>query len=106
MDGQTLAVAIALSKGSGGGGGGSGGGFLKVGINPETGALDKTWKEIYDALYEGKYVCIVIGDENGALQTSVTSAYIAGTDYTVETITDSYLTDSENGYPVGGGSPK
>lgn len=36
-------------NGGGGGGGSTGGGVLVVGLDPQTGALDKTWQEINDA---------------------------------------------------------
>lgn len=42
-----------------GGGGGSGGGVLALHVDTQTGALDKTWQEIYDQVNAGTF-CFVI----------------------------------------------
>lgn len=39
-----------IDNGAGGGGGGTGGGVFICNVNPDTGALDKTAKELYDAM--------------------------------------------------------
>lgn len=98
-----------LEQGVAEAGGGSGGGFLKVGIDDED-ALDKTWKEIHDALLAGYYVVISFEPITGIVATNriiltnqtensyeVTAAEIAQ-DGNLAFIT--YATDSENGYPV------
>jgi hypothetical protein len=54
---MSTAKLIALIKSiSGGGGGEGGGGYLKITIDEETGAMDKTWQEICDAIKAGYYV--------------------------------------------------
>lgn len=90
--------------------GGSGGGFLKVGMNMETMTLDKTWKEIYEALGAGYYVSVTTVSVSGESveQVPVTTSTYDGADYyaygsvvfedVVRDIT--YKADSENGYPV------
>lgn len=98
MDGQTLAVAIALSKGSGGGGG-SGGGFLKLTINTETDALDKTWKQIHDAALIGPV--ILVDDMEEQIQIYYLSELnMSENEYYVKLGDMYFSTDSENGYPV------
>lgn len=42
----------------GGGGGGGSGGVLALHVNTQTGALDKTWQEIYDQINAGT-ICVV-----------------------------------------------
>ena len=51
---------IALIKAFGGGGGSSGGGVLVVGVNRETGALDKTAGELLAAFTNG---LVVVNEE-------------------------------------------
>lgn len=98
MDSTSKIIALIKAVGgSGGGGGGSGGGYLAVHSND--GVLDKTWKEINDALVEGKYVCLVqISDETKHKINFIT--WYDGSEYYVEINGNSYVTDSENGYPI------
>ena len=108
QDGDTLVYDGTEGKWVNGSGGGSGGGFLKVGVTPETGALDKTWKQIHDALNAGYYVSLAIETEDGgAYQDSIYSAEMTfGDRYGVHSYslhdnsTSQFITDSENGYPV------
>lgn len=46
------------NAGQGGGGGSSGGGVLVVRADDDTGALNKTWQEIHDALSNGTIVVV------------------------------------------------
>ena len=96
----------AIAK-SGGGGGSSGGGGLKVGVNvTESGdntiyTLDKTWKQISDAIESGN-IPYMIDYENGFVNTlsSIrTYEHDSGMGYVVE-FNHEYQTDSENGYPT------
>lgn len=61
-DGQTLVYNAAEQKWENGSGA-SGGGVLALHVNMQTGALDKTWKEIYDQANAGAY-CFVINSFN------------------------------------------
>ena len=87
------------------------GGSLIVHANDQTGELDKTWREIYDAIQE-KYVCIIA---NNGIQSQI--AHIEGmkSDDQVYTLTTTlgtfsnnqwtydfinFITDSEDGYPI------
>lgn len=81
--------------------GGGGGGVLIV--HDVDGTLDKTWKEINDAL-AGAVVLIVEDDGYGGHMSShVISAYDEEGEYAVVADTKpsgtTYTTDSENGYP-------
>lgn len=90
------------------------GGSLIVHMDQETGALDKTWKEIYDAMQE-KYVCIVVNYE-GKLGMQSQIAHIEsikrdGQIYSLIAVGGAssdnqwiyepilFTTDSEDGYP-------
>lgn len=91
------------------------GGSLIVHANEQTGTLDKTWKEIYDAMQE-QYVCIVMNHEaNNFIQSqiaSIESVHSNGQIYALIAILGTFSdnqwiydplifsTDSENGYPV------
>ena len=84
--------------------GGSGGGNFVVHDN--NGTLDKTWKEIHDALGAGYYVIVLFYNESDETFEHV-QITIAGTGdgyYQVAVgiamFQDWYKTDSENGYPV------
>lgn len=118
QDGDTLVYDGTEEKWvNGSGGGGSGGGYLKLTENAETGALDKTWKEIYDAFSAGYYVSLIIyGEDVGVtyhMNRPVTTVAIDNGSYIVVMFNPtnamnnlSFITDSENGYPVeqsGGG---
>lgn len=87
-------------------GGSSGGGALKVGVNvTESGnktiyTLDKTWKQISDAIENGT-IPYVVDNESGSVNTlTVISSYEqnGAMVYSVE-LGQTYETDSENGYP-------
>ena len=97
-----------------GGGGSSGGGALIVNgttpVGSGTTTLDKTWKEISDAVKSvGAY--ILNNSDDGTFSQVVTAAYIDDGTYIIEDqvfvtyngttsiMTEQYSTDSENGYP-------
>lgn len=66
--------------------------------------LDKTWKEIRDALAAGRD-CVILGVTDTAVDyKSVVQACVTDTDpvtYEIYEITgDAYITDNENGYPA------
>lgn len=110
QDGDTLVYDASEEKWvNGSGGGGSGGGYLAVHAN--NGTLDKTWKEIYDAFVEGKYVSEIYEEESlddgtETYQYQIQMCIVTtGGEYVVSTSNNNYSTDSENGYPAvqGGG---
>lgn len=91
----------------------SGGGSFLVILDEDTGALDKTWKEIHDAFASGKYVPVISVD--GSLtgsgmvtETSVElpigggdSSYYVTIFYPAKnTKLRGAYTNSENGYPI------
>jgi len=94
---------IINAIGSGGGGGGGGGGAsMFIHIDDQTGALDKTWKEMYDAFTAGTAI-ILTGFRDGFYDYTLISAF--GTDnasvYGIQASNNIWFaTDSENGYPV------
>ena len=110
---MTAGAVLALIKALGGSGGGGGGGGALIVNGTTVGAtttLDKTWKEISDAIKSsGAY--ILNSDEGGVWSNVVTAAYTDNGAYIVEDqvfatyqgttsiITEQYTTDSENGYP-------
>lgn len=101
MDGQTLAAAMALSKGSGGGG--SGGGILVAHLDTTTYAIDKTWKEVHDAMVDGIIVLIPFVEDDVAFNYIAVSAVIRNGGYRIECDVSgevSLVTDNANGYPV------
>lgn len=51
-------VSYMMGQKSSGSGGGGGGGVLALHVNTQTGALDKTWQEIYDQVNAGAF-CFV-----------------------------------------------
>ena len=57
-DGQTLMYNATSGKWENGSGGSSGGGVLALHVDTQTGALDKTWQEIYDQINAGT-ICVV-----------------------------------------------
>ena len=105
-DGDTLVVDDGeWVIGSGGGGGG--GGALVCSVDLQTGALDKTWKEIHDAYADGKII-VCDFDSEGELErlylgqlTENTEAY-GVVFYELQGEPAAYLfsTDTENDYPV------
>lgn len=104
MDNVSIGEVIALSKAFGGSGGGSsGGGVLVVHFDDDTGALDKTWQEIYDA----DFAVIVGAAPNGKMYNHVLSVYAMGSSYFISVLdggvnydTYSFVTSSADGYPV------
>lgn len=92
--------------------GGGGGGFV---ILATDGTLDKTWREIYDALEGGK-ICAVYDINSAAEQISVsyvTTVFNISDDYTVvcTTVTTGtpgateYVATGADGYPAESGAP-
>lgn len=78
--GKTVGLINALAGGSSGGGS-SGGGVLVVHMDEDTGALDKTWKEIHDAVVAGQIVNIPIyNGETEAYTTLVGIAWMTSDD--------------------------
>jgi hypothetical protein len=112
MDISTSKIIALIKAIGGGGGGGSGGGSLIV--NDVEGTLDKTFKEIKDAVDAGYYVQIKKAESDPAMQFETASYYSVGTvtsqsseyDILVYGLIDGevamivYVTDSENGYPT------
>lgn len=103
-------VATPQIGGGGGGGGGFTGGVLVVGLNIETGALDKTWQEIHDAAQNG-VVCwlqpnggvayltaLVEGGESGKIVTPWSVDFIAFQESTAKSF--SCIATSPNDFPV------
>ncbi len=103
---------IVDAIGSGGGGGGGGGGVLVCTLDGQTGALDKTWKEIYDAPFT------VVRYLNSPFETSIGYIYstsknpitgectilVAFGNAESDTVTwynSSFVATTENDYPVG-----
>ena len=101
-----------IDKASGGGGGGSD--FFEVHYDEDTGALDKTWKEINDALLAGTvpffvltyevegqagtamYLCNYV-QRLESLYTTAFTAIVYNSGATLDCFF--FTTDSENGYP-------
>lgn len=85
-----------------GGGGGSGGGVFVVGVDPETEALDKTAREIMDAMPQ-KSVCIYVNSPSGTAFAELTEfMHRDGSPYefTFGKNMNSYYCSSENDYPT------
>ena len=64
--------------------------------------LDHTWQEIYDAISDGKYVSVIIGDDGDFIQLHVISAYISDQpdSYMIALANSQYYKAvSANGYP-------
>lgn len=90
-----------MESSSGGDGGGStGGGVLVVNMDTETGALDKTWQEIHDALPlvfardEDTYYLVGCFADDGEYGAVCTIPQPDGN------IFSTFVTDSADGYPV------
>lgn len=92
----------AIANGGGGGGGSSGGGALRVNVVAESGGktLDKTWKQISDAIENGT-IPYVVDNESGFVNTlsSITAYEQDGAMVYIVEFGQTYETDSENGYP-------
>jgi hypothetical protein len=100
---MTTGEVIALIKAFGGGGS-SGGGVLVVDADSNY-ALNKTYKEITDAVIS--VMRINNGDGNYSFQQLKNFGYDEHDGYYVTYGGDSFVTDSENGYPAfddGGGA--
>lgn len=97
---MTTGEVIALIKALGGGGS-SGGGVLVVHQDADTGALDKTWKEITDA---GFSVFIVVGGVGEPAYVFILMSFDSS-DHSVQFYlpggeTAKFAASSEDGYPV------
>ena len=68
-------------------------------VHDNDGTLDKTWKEIRDAMGTGIAIVSSIFDEETNTDI-ITQALISGNEYQVIVNGGSYISDSENGYPV------
>lgn len=103
---MTTGEVIALIKAFGGSGGGSsGGGVLVVHetVSGDTHTLDKTWKQIADAVDSGGLPYVVMINETGGniVKTVhiVDSVAIGSGLYIVGLGENGYATADENGYP-------
>lgn len=76
-----------------------GGGTLALTQDADTGALDKTWKEIHDAIASGQIPVVSMVVDNAAYLSIIFTAE-AGESYIVFNDDTAWVTDSENGYPV------
>lgn len=81
--------------------GGSGGGVVAT-MDAQTQTLDKTWKEIRDALVAGKTVVINIQQTQEGVEfyETVASCSKNGSEINLYTYNCNFRADSENGYPV------
>lgn len=85
------------------GGGSSGGGALIVNLDSSTGALDKTWKEIYDAITGGTVAYIVSAGEGDAVIDYINYLGhngLTGKSYLTTLSNYTYSCDTDNDYPV------
>lgn len=106
MDNVSIGEVIALSKAFGGGGS-SGGGVLEISVDNDTGALNKTWQEIHDAVLSGK-LCIVMQEllAGNVWPHIVTDVFMTSDPggsniaYVVSSASIYAVTDSANGYPI------
>ena len=87
----------------------SGGGVLVVTADAETGALDKTWQEIYDAASDSKVIIIkqIVDDGGGIgyMTFSEVSSYqgeyvVCALVYSGSLEKLNFITNSASGYPV------
>jgi hypothetical protein len=86
--------------------GSSGGGVLEISVDNDTGALNKTWQEIHDAVLSGKR-CIVMEEllAGNVWPHIVTDVYMTnnpGGDISYNVSSGGFYayTDSADGYPV------
>ena len=104
QDGDTLVYDASEEKWvNGSGGGGSGGGILVAHLDTTTYAIDKTWKEVHDAMADGIIVLIPFVDDDDAFNYIAVSAVIRNGGYRIECDVSgevSLVTDNANGYPV------
>lgn len=79
----------------------AGGGVFAVGFQDDGETLDKTWKEIHDAVASRKLVFVILDDENWGSDIGIISYVGEAEDgYLVTAWNDYYKTDSETGYPA------
>ena len=108
-NGQTLVYDAASQKWENGSGL-SGSGVMVVGLDWDIGdgTLDKTWKEIFDALTDNKIVMIKEADPSYVMCYYVTVAsHVSDESYVVESMSisgeqlsfDRFVSNSANGYP-------
>ena len=96
---ETFLQAI-IDNGSGGGGG-TGGGVL-VATATQSGAyatLDKTWKELADAMESGIVPVILYNDGTNKYKETVTMINETSDLYSVSTTSFTFEVDTETGYP-------
>lgn len=108
-DGQTLVYNGTTHKWENGSSSG-GGGALVVSVNPDTGALDKTWQEIHDAGLAVIWIQSSESEKNlaffynvrseSAIPLYVVSAALVTDDGTTTLYTIRFETGSADGYPV------
>lgn len=95
-------AAIINILGNVAGGGGGANGFVLT--ENESGALDKTWKEIHDALAAGRPAVVLVDSDglSGANLVLGVTYDTAETEnpYHVATGTATYFAEAETGYPV------
>lgn len=94
-----------------------GSGSFVIGVNQETGALNKTWKEIHDALISGQYVVCISSDGDNIVGVSRVEAALtqfspgsSSVEYDVILSSCTFLdhkmvfydciAESEDGYPI------
>ena len=76
------------------------GGIFITERDSDTNTLDKTWKEIYDAVSAKIPSFLFLTDSDGSYMYFIDEVYSGDGVYTVQTaIEEIYVTDSENGYP-------
>lgn len=98
---MTTGEVIALIKAFGGGGGGSSGGGVLVVDADSNGVLNKTYKEIADAVVS--IMRMKIDDKSYDFCWLKGFGYDEYSGYYVKYDSDTFVTDSENGYPAYGG---
>lgn len=107
---MTTGEVIALIKAFGGGSGGGGGGGVLVVHQTVTQdgddtlyTLDKTYKELTDAINGGTIPYMVVESDNGVEYNVYLMSFYAqyaADDLCVKFSNKLYYTDSQNGYPV------
>ena len=100
-DGDTLVVDDGEWVIGSGGGGGTGGGAM-VATATQSGAyvpLDKTWKELADAMESGIVPVILYNDGTNKYKETVTMINETSDLYSVSTTSFTFEVDTETGYP-------
>ena len=98
---ETFLQAI-IDNGSGGGGGGGTGGGTMVATATQSGAyvtLDKTWKELADAMESGIVPVVLNIDGTNKYKETVTVIRETSDLYSVSTTSFIFEVDTETGYP-------